>query len=114
MNMSMMNEDICIFEFLHRCPDKEKLQNCQGDRLGKICKASQIKGDSLHANLSENVDQCSVKYHKSCVSRYLTEGQRLSEKLKRAGTSATNVPSKRTRSSFGEPFNWLTQCFYCG
>ena len=57
-----------------------------------------------------------AKYHKSCVSKYLTKVKRML--VKRVAPSPKSGPSilpeKRMWSSMGHSFDWLHQCLYCG
>lgn len=79
--------------------------------------ASKIHADNLHVELQAKLETnptFQAKYHKSCVTKYLTKANRLSEKQKREASGPSPIPVKRTRSSTGDPFDWLTQCFYCG
>ena len=106
--------DICLFKAFYSCSDNEKLQTSKsdGDREANIIEPSKNIGDNLSTKLQEN-QPVEVKYHKSCVSKYLIKGKRLSEKKKRAACSSGPVQEKRTRSITGPPFDWLTLCFYC-
>ena len=88
-----------------------------GDRLQSIIGASKIHGDNLHAELQNKIIENPIfqcQYHKSCVAKYLTKAKRLSENLKQETSALSQPPAKRTRSSMGDPFDWLSQCFYCG
>lgn len=112
--------DKCIFKFKFGCSDEEKLQVSQhgSDRIPNIMEASRIQSHELHMELDKKLkedDHYQPKYHKSCVSQYLINGKRLAEKRKRGEASySTEIPvPKRTRSNT-DPFNWLSQCFYCG
>ena len=88
-----------------------------GDRLQSIIEASKIHGDNLYAELQNKIIENPIfqcQYHKSCVAKYLTKAKRLSENLKQETSALSQPPAKRTRSSMGDPFDWLSQCFYCG
>ena len=106
-----------MFKFCYSCSDNEKLQVSQScDRLHTIMKASEIQGDNLNSNLQTKLEKDPAyqgKYHKSCVTKYLTKATRSAEKQKRAASSPSHLHEKRTRSSTGPPFDWLRQCFYC-
>lgn len=110
-----MTDQKCIFNFRYRdeCQDLEKTQSNRGpDRIINIIDASKQYGDGLSDTLNEalaNNPELIVSYHKNCVSRY---------------TSKTNIPQKRLADDLQserrklrkavEPFNFLTQCLYCG
>ena len=77
-----------------------------GGRLHNIMEASKIHGHNLHLELQTELNCDSMyqaKYHKSCVSKYLTKAKRMS--VKRVAPSPKSGPSilpkKRTRSSMG-------------
>ena len=112
-------DDKCLFKFCYHCSNNERLQVSQrgGDRPQSIIEASKIHGDKLHAKLQNKIIENPIfqcQYHKSCVAKYLTKAKRLSENLKQETSALSQPPAKRTRSSMGDPFDWLSQCFYCG
>ena len=77
-------DDKCLFEFVYHCNDTGKLQVSQsgGDRVHNIIDASKQLGHNLHTELQAELESdphFQVKYHKNCVSRYLTKAKRTSE-----------------------------------
>lgn len=109
--------DYCLFKLCYNCSDNERLQTTQseGGRVHNIIEASKTLGDDLHVELQTKLNgdpTYQAKYHKSCVTKYLTKAKRSSEK--RTASSPSPLPGKRTRSSMGTPFDWLSECFYCG
>ena len=114
-------DDKCLFKVCYKCSDSETLQVSQNDgsRLHNTMEASKIHGHNLHLKLQTKFNCDSMyqaKYHKSCVSKYLTKAKRMS--VKRVAPSPESGPSilpeKRTRSSMEHSFDWLHQCLYCG
>ena len=110
-------DDKCLFKFCYSSSDNERLQVSQScDRLYSIMKASEIHGDNLHSDFQTKLESDLTyqgKYHKSCVTKYLTMAIRSAEKHKRAASSPSHLHEKRTRSNAGSSFDWLRQCFYC-
>ena len=110
-------DDKCLFKFCYSSSDNERLQVSQScDRLHTIMKASEIHGDNLHSDFQTNLESDPTyqgKYHKSCVTNYLTKATRSAEKQKRAASIPSHLHEKRTRSNAGPSFDWLRQCFYC-
>lgn len=111
--------DKCIFQLQFACSDADRLQvNQVGSRLQSIMDASRIQHDELHVELDKKLKEDNLyqpRYHKACVSKYLINGKRVAEKRKKETLDPTTVvPEKKTRSNTGEPFDWLSQCFYCG
>ena len=87
--------------------------------LHNIMEASKIHGHNLHLEFQTKLNCDSMyqaKYHKSCVSKYLTKAKCMS--VKRVGPSpgsgSSILPEKRMRSSMEHSFDWLHQCLYCG
>ena len=110
--------DKCFLKFCYNCSDKDALSVSQsgGDRLQNVIEASEVHGDNVHVELKTKLRSDSdyqIKYHKACMTKYLTKAKRLSSKL-RSAASPSVVPEKRTRSSLGHPFDWLYHCLYCG
>ena len=90
-----------------------------GGRLHNIMEASKIHGHNLHLELQTKLNCDSMyqaKYHKFCVSKYLTKAKHMS--VKRVAPSPESGPSilpeKRTRSSMAHSSDWLHHCLYCG
>ena len=108
----------CIFKFAYNCNDNDhKLQVSQsdGDRLRSIIDASRLQDHGLYNELLVKLQfdpAHQVRYHKTCVTKYVVTAKRLSEKHKLT-SDPSPLPEKRTRSSVGPPFDWLSQCFYC-
>jgi hypothetical protein len=108
-------DDKCIFKLVYHCNDTDKLQVSQsgGDRVCNIMDASKQQGHDLHTELQAELESdpnYQVKYHKNCVSKYLTKAKRTSEK--RTSIDPSPLPEKRTRS-LTSTFDWLRQCIYC-
>ena len=102
------------------CLDSGQLQvsNSDGSRIESIIEASKTRNDNFHLEVQtklKNDPSYQGKYHKKCVTKYLTAARRLSGKQKRTQvlSDAPFIPDKkiRTRTSF---FNCMQQCLYCG
>ena len=110
-------DDKCLFKCCYSSSDNERLQVSQScGRLYSIMKASEIHGDKLHSDFQTKLESYSTyqsKYHKSCVTKYLTKATRSAGKQKRAASSPSHLHEKRTRSNAGPSFDWLRQSFYC-
>lgn len=110
-------DDECFLRCYYNCSDKDALSVSQsgGERVQNVIEASKIHGDNIHAELETKLGKDpnhAIKYHKACITKYLTKARRLFSKKQSAASSV--VPEKRTRLSLGPPFDWLRQCLYCG
>ena len=77
-------DDKYLFKFCYSSSDNERLQVSQScDKLYSIMKASEIRGDNLHSDFQTKLESDSTyqgKYHKSCMTKYLTKATRSAEK----------------------------------
>ena len=93
-----MTNDLC--KCCYSCSDNERLQVSQScDRLHSIMRASEIPGDDIHSDLQIKLESDPTyqgKYHKSCVTKYITKETRSAEKQKRAISSSSHLYEKRT------------------
>ena len=73
-------DDKYLYKCCYSSSDNERLQVSQScDRLYSIMKASEIHGDNLHSDFQTKLESDSTyqgKYHKSCVTKYLTKATR--------------------------------------
>lgn len=90
--------------------------NCSGSGKGgfvgvnRLRTASNRRGDSLHSQLSEDVD-ATYWCHKNCVSSYTSKSH---IKYHASQTQDCGPPSKRSRRSEEELFIFKEHCFLCG
>ena len=105
----------CIFKFKYglECPDLVRTQSSVGRaRIDSILRASAIYKDDLCGRLNEELEKNKdlvIHYHKKCVSSYATiSNTKWSEQKPR-----TVEPKKKVRRSL-VPFDFKTQCIYCG
>jgi len=77
--------------------------------------ASKQQGHDLHAELHAELEvdpNYQARYHKSCVTKYLTKAKRSSGK--KTSLDPSPLPQKRALSNIGpHPFEWLRPCLYC-
>lgn len=84
MSTSEEMADTCIFKFCYHCSDTDRLQEGRrdGERFRSIEEASKIHDDNLHAELQTKLitdPMFQPKYHKLCVTKYITKATRLSK-----------------------------------
>ena len=108
----------CVFSKVNACGKLGKpLSDSTPQRIASIIHASQVRDDGLHVYVEEELSadpNCSVKYHRDCVSTYVSK-HHLDRLPKRASSSGSPyVEAKRHRRSEIPPFDFLCHCIFCG
>ena len=92
------------------------LTTCGPSRIRSIIESSRQRNDSLHEDLERRLHinpDLSVQAHRNCVSSYMSKSH-IKRAVKRDKKDAGSSPLKRVRRSESHPFDFLTQCLFCG
>lgn len=110
----------CVLAGIFDCDKSEKELTIIGtDRIASIISASKSRLDSIHIDIEKILQSDSsstILCHRDCVSTY-TSSWHISRHLKRSSSALTRsspLPSKRSRRSDVEKFNFRENCLYCG
>ena len=112
-----MELEACIFKFKYSCNDRLPCSQNKGlETIHSIIAASKAYGDDLHLVLEARVSsdgELKISYQKNCVSKYTSVSNTKHARHAKKSTDEQNPCPKRLRYS-GSPFDFFTQCLYCG